>query len=214
MSSLNPFDIPHSVWQPSDDGTRNTLMIILHGRGDSPSGWLTWQSELGIPSLNCLLLQAPDDYFGGFSWYDMPPDQLPGIKRSRDLLKNTFEKIEKAGFKPDQCILFGFSQGCLMTLEFGSRFPQLLKGYVGISGYCYNPEALLKEAVPYVIQQGKWLITHGTHDGVLPVDVTRSQMKLLMDHGFKMDYREYPKDHNVIEEEIDEIRDWIKDLIS
>jgi phospholipase/carboxylesterase len=210
---MNPFDIPHSVWQPSFDGTKKTLMIILHGRGDSPAGWLTWQSELGIPSLNVLLLQAPDDYYGGYSWYGMSPNQLPGIVRSRELLKNIFSEIENKGFKPAQCILFGFSQGCLMTLEFGARYPQLLKGYIGVSGYCYNPEALLIEAVPQIIHQGKWLITHGTEDDVLPIETTRAQVKLLQERGFKIDYREYKKTHTIAEDETNDIRNWLQNLL-
>ncbi len=198
-----------SIWQPAPDRSMNTLMVILHGRGDSPQGFVSFQEELGISSLNCLLLQAPYEYYTGYSWYDLPPNQLPGIIRSRQLLNQVFEEIMNSGFRPDQVILFGFSQGCLMTLDFGSRFPHLLKGYIGISGYCYDAQTLLHEAVPHVIHQGKWLITHGTHDDVLPVETTRQQMQMLANEGFKMDYREYRKPHTIIDEEIDFIREWI-----
>jgi len=201
-----------SIWQPAPDRSMNTLMVILHGRGDSPEGFKTFQEELGISSLNCLLLQAPNDYYTGYSWYDLPPNQLPGIIRSRKLLNQVFEEIMNSGYRPDQVILFGFSQGCLMTLDFGSRFPHLLKGYIGISGYCYDAQALLHEAVPHVIHQGKWLITHGTHDDVLPVETTRQQMQMLANEGFKMDYREYRKTHTISEQEIDFIREWIVGL--
>ena len=200
-----------SVWQPSLDGTRGGLMVVLHGRGDSPAGYESFQEELGIPGLSLLLLQAPDDYFTGYSWYDLPPNQLPGIQRSRKLLHQVFEEIFEQGFKPDQVILFGFSQGCLMTLEFGARFPHLLKGYIGISGYCYDPQALLNEAVPFVIHQGNWLITHGTHDDVLPVSITRQQIGFLNQSGFSIQYQEFEKAHEIPEVEIRMIRNWILD---
>lgn len=167
--------------------------------------------ELGNPDLNYLLLQAPDDYFDGFSWYGHSPNQLPGVLRSRKLLEETFDTLRtEVGFKPEQCILFGFSQGCLMTLEFGSRYPHLLKGYIGISGYCLDPKKILAEAQPKNIHAGKWLITHGTQDDVLDIETTRAQMKELMENGFKMDYREYTKTHTIDPlKELNDLREWI-----
>ena len=102
-----------------------------------------------------------------------------------------------------------------MTLEFGSRFPKKLKGYIGISGYCYHVETLMKEAFPEIIHEGDWLITHGTQDDVLPIETTRKQMKELMNLGFKMDYREYKKTHTLDQKnEIPEIREWILSRIN
>ena len=98
-----------------------------------------------------------------------------------------------------------------MTLEFGSRFPHRLKGYIGVSGYCYSVEKLLEEAKPEIIHQGNWLITHGTEDEVLDIKTTRAQMKSLMDQGFKMDYRDYIKSHTIDpEKELADIREWIQ----
>jgi phospholipase/carboxylesterase len=204
-----PISFPH-LWYPSTSGSRKALMIVLHGRGDSPEGFTWLPSTLQIPELNYLLIQAPDDYYDGYSWYDLPPDQLPGILHSRILLEQLFVELSEEGFKPEQCFLFGFSQGCLMTLEFGSRFPNLLKGYIGISGYCYDVKKLMEEAVRTVIHQGNWLITHGTLDDVLSVQTTREQMQELMNQGFKMDYQEYRKSHTIDENvELPYIRDWI-----
>lgn len=202
----------HSVYLPAQDGSQNELMVVLHGRGDSPEGYLSFQNELNLPSMNYLLLQAPDDYYTGYSWYDLPPHQLPGIIRSRYLLEKVFQEIFNAGFRADQVILFGFSQGCLMTLEFGVRFPYLLKGYIGISGYCYDPALMIQESIPMVMQKGKWLITHGTDDDVLPVERTRDQVKQLQSVGFSIQYLELKKTHTIPEEEIQIIRKWILSL--
>ncbi len=211
MKKLNTF--VHQ-WIPSLSGSRKSLMIVLHGRGDSIEGFTWMPNELALPDLNYLLLQAPDDYYEGFSWYDLPPNQQPGILRSRQLLSELFIELELQGFKANQCFLFGFSQGCLMTLEFGSRYPQKLKGYIGISGYCFNVENLLSEARPENIHEGDWLITHGTIDDVLDIETTRSQMKELMSRGFKMDYREYRKSHTIDPKlELSDIRKWIEDKL-
>jgi phospholipase/carboxylesterase len=202
----------NSVFLPAHDGSMNDLMVVLHGRGDSPKGYLSFQDELSLPSMNYLLLQAPDDYYTGYSWYDLPPNQFPGIVRSRSLLEKVFHEIFAAGFKAHQVILFGFSQGCLMTLEFGARFPYLLKGYIGISGYCYDPAKLIQDAIPFVMKQGKWLITHGTEDDVLPVDQTRNQVQQLQDVGYSIQYLELKKTHTITDDELQFIRNWILSL--
>jgi phospholipase/carboxylesterase len=190
------------------------LLVVLHGRGDSAAG-LDWlQDELAIDTLNFLLLNAPRPYYTGFSWYDMPPHQLAGILASGKLLAQTFQEIAKAGFPPRRTFLGGFSQGCLMTLEFGSRYPVALAGYVGISGYCYDPAAILREMNP-TVNRGNWLITHGTEDDLLPVTETRAQIQQLIAGGFQIDYREYRKEHTVdLKHEVPEIREWLLQRMS
>ena len=50
------------------------LMIALHGLGDSMEGYRWVSHELRLPWLNYLLVNAPDPYHGGFSWYDYERD--------------------------------------------------------------------------------------------------------------------------------------------
>jgi predicted esterase len=73
-----------------------------------------------------------------------------------------------------------------MTLEFGARYKSVLVGYIGISGYCYDPAAILRGMNPEM-NTGNWLITHVTEDELLPVDTTRAQIRTLQQGGFKID---------------------------
>lgn len=185
-------------------------MVVLHGLGDSTEGFLWIQDGLSIDSLDYLLLNAPTPYYTGFSWYDLPPNQAPGIANSRKLLNETFLQLEGNGYRPNRTFLFGFSQGCLMTLEFGARYNRPLAGYIGISGYSTDPQALLREMNPQV-NHGDWLITHGADDEVLPVTVTRTQMRFFNEHSFKIDYREYVKPHTIdTRRELPDIREWLR----
>jgi phospholipase/carboxylesterase len=196
------------LWQPAVSESKR-LVVVLHGLGDSFQGFLWLQDELGIDSFNYLLLNAPDPYYSGYSWYDIQ-DPLPGIERSRKVLAKVFEQTAAEGYPPDQTVLFGFSQGCLMTLEFGSRHSLALAGYIGISGYCISPEAILREMNP-AANNSHWLITHGTKDELLPAVVTRGQVKKLNEAGFVIDYREYSKTHTIDpERELPDIREWLR----
>ena len=198
------------IWLPARNSTKQ-LVVVLHGLGDSARGLLWLQDELDIDSFDYLLLNAPEPYYSGYRWYDIGEDSLTGIVRSRNILGEVFAVTKQEGYLPERTFLLGFSQGSLMTLEFGSRHTDRLAGYVGISGYSIDPEAVLKDLNPEV-NHGDWLITHGTQDEILPVESTRAQMKFLRDGGFKMDYREYPKPHTVdFDRELPEIRNWIAD---
>ena len=196
------------VWLPAPR-TAKRLMVVLHGLGDSTEGFLWIQEAFAIDSLDYLLLNAPSPYYMGFSWYDLPPHEAPGIAKSRKVLNEVFSQIENLGYPPERTFLFGFSQGCLMTLEFGARYSRRLAGYIGISGYSTDPEALLREMNPEV-NHGDWLITHGTDDEVLPVTTTRAQMQLFNERGFRINYREYMKAHTIdMRRELADIRAWL-----
>ena len=56
----------------SRDGGTRRLMVMLHGLGDSIEGYRWLPEAMALPWLNYLLVNAPDDYYGGYSWFDYP----------------------------------------------------------------------------------------------------------------------------------------------
>jgi phospholipase/carboxylesterase len=184
------------------------LLIALHGLGDSMEGYRFLPDVLRIPSLNVLLVNAPDAYYGGFSWYDFAADAGPGVERSYRSLEILLEDCERDGFVPDRTVLFGFSQGCLMSVEAGLRYKNRLAGIIGVSGYVHEPERLLKMASP-VAKEQRFLVTHGTRDTLIPIKPVREQMEQLKRAGIQIEFHEFPKDHTVIESEIELFRNFI-----
>src|SRR3954463_4761792 len=85
------------------------LLIALHGLGDSMEGYRWLPQALKMPRLNILLVNAPDAYYGGFSWFDFAGDFLPGIERSYKLIEELLQELEVKGFPNERTILFGFS---------------------------------------------------------------------------------------------------------
>jgi len=98
------------------DGNSSRLMIVLHGLGDSPAGYHWLPGEMRLPWLNYLLVRAPDEYFGGYSWYDFGGDAGTGVERSCRLLFELLDAQRAKGFLPEQTAMFGFSQGCLDSM--------------------------------------------------------------------------------------------------
>ena len=71
---------------PARKGDSKALMIVLHGLGDSTAGYHWVPGALDLPWMNYLLVNAPDPYYGGFSWFEFAGDFRPGVERSRKLL--------------------------------------------------------------------------------------------------------------------------------
>ncbi|HTH46322.1 MAG TPA: serine esterase [Candidatus Limnocylindria bacterium] len=194
---------------PAAEKGSHRLLVVLHGLGDSMDGWSWLPDELRLPWLNYLLVNAPDDYHGGYSWYDLPGDSGPGIRRSRELLFQLLDAQRAAGFASEQTAVLGFSQGCLMTFDTGFRYPHPLAALVGISGYIWQPEKLLAELSP-VAKQQKALFTHGTRDPLIPIAPVRAQVEQLRSAGLDLGWREFEKVHTVAgEPELAVIRSFL-----
>lgn len=199
----------HSELVPAKESSSKRLFIMLHGLGDSIEGYRWFPEAMDLPWLSYLLVNAPDEYYGGYSWFDYQGDIVPGVKRSREALFELINAQSEAGFSTGETVLGGFSQGCLMSVEVGLRYPHRLAGIVGISGWVCEPEKLLKEMSPVAYEQ-RLLITHGLFDPMVPFADTREQINLLKAAGVHVEWHEFPKPHTIAGElEIAVIRAFV-----
>jgi len=187
------------------------LMVVLHGLGDSMEGYRWLPKALDLPWLNYLLVNAPDDYHGGFSWYDIYKDPDPGVKRSRKAIEELLDNQREAGFPSRQTFQFGFSQGCLMTMEMAMRYSHRLAGCIGISGYIHEPDTALDE-LSSVAKEQETLFTYGTLDPIIPADKVKDQLRQLTTEGdLQIEAHEFAKEHTIAgAEELSLIRDFIR----
>ena len=185
-------------------------MVMLHGLGDSIEGYRWMPEAMGLTWMNYLLVNAPDEYFEGYSWFDFGSDIVPGVVRSRKLLFALLDDLRAKGFPTDQTTFGGFSQGCLMAIEMGLRYPQRFAGVVGISGYVCEPDKVLGELSPVAAEQ-RLLLTHGTLDPMIPFAVVREQVNLLKAAGLRIEWHEFVKPHTIAgEEELGVVRKFVR----
>ena len=190
-------------------GEREKILVVLHGLGDSLQGYSFLPQELSVGEFSYLLLNAPDDYFGGHSWFDFQGDPAPGVRRSRDLMLKLFGELEAQGIVPGDIFLFGFSQGCLVAVDAGLRCEQVLGGICGVSGYLAF-ENEYPEKLSSAARQQRFLITHGRLDPVIPFDPAVRQFQRLQKLGLQIDFRVYDKDHTILSEELRDIAAWFR----
>jgi phospholipase/carboxylesterase len=194
----------------AEDPASKALLIALHGLGDSSAGYHWLPEAMDLPWMNYLLVNAPDPYFGGYSWYDFAGNPGPGVERSRRLLGELLARVKEQGYPSDQITLFGFSQGCLMTIDVGFRHPERLAGLVGVSGYVHEPERLIAELPPSARSQ-RMLFTHGTQDPLIPCAKVREQVRQMTEAGLSIQWREFAKAHTILDgDEMTTIREFIR----
>ena len=195
---------------PAREKDSRFLWIMLHGLGDSIEGYRWMPEAMQLPWMNYLLVNAPDEYYGGYSWFDFAGDIAPGVARSRKLLFELVEAWRAKGFATEQTIFGGFSQGCLMAVEVGLRYPRRFAGIVGISGFVCEPERLVQELSPVALRQ-RFLITHGTWDPILPFAKVREDFRILEAAGVPVDFRVLQKAHTIAgEAELEIIREFVR----
>lgn len=200
----------HSELIPAAEKNSRRLMIMLHGLGDSIEGYRWWPEAMNLPWLNHLLVNAPEEYYGGYAWFDYPGDMVPGVRRSTELLIELLDDLQARGFATHQTILGGFSQGCLMAIEAAVRYPHRFAGVVGISGYVCQPEKLWQERSPVAGQQ-RLLVTHGHYDPIIPFAKVREQIRYLQAAGLPVEWHEFPKEHTIAgEAELEVIRRFVR----
>ncbi len=199
----------HSELIPAAEPDSRRLMVMLHGLGDSIEGYRWLPEAMDLPWLNYLLVNAPDDYFGGYSWFDLD-DMAPGIQRSRKLLFGLLDDLAAKNYPAEQITFGGFSQGSLLAIEAGLRYPRRFAGVVGISGWIFELEKLLKELSP-VAREQRLLMTHGIADPLVPIEQVRPQIPQLVAAGIRVEWREFAKDHTIAgEQELSVIRKFVR----
>lgn len=151
------------------------------------------------------------------SWYDIKmmdigkmPDEA-GIRASEQRVLELIEAQIKAGFKPEQIVLAGFSQGGAIALHSSVRTQYKLAGVVALSCYLPVPEKLAAEQSG-VNQSTPFFFGHGNYDPVVPFDLGKSSFETMKAAGYQASWHEYPLQHGVSMDEIEDIKQFILKL--
>jgi len=196
-------DLFDHQWIPASKSvprSKQKLLIVLHGRGDSLKAYQEIKQELRLPQFNYLLLNAPRKYMKGFSW-------RPKVARAK--LFKLVEELEAYGWFPEDIFWMGHSEGAMTAADLVLHHPAAFAGLIGVSGYVqfFRGWRARKSGA----KRTPWLFTHGTRDRVILPEEIREDIEELSQQKMPILYREFAKGHDFdYKREVPFIRKWIR----
>jgi len=172
--------VPRSYRQ----GAASPLMVTLHGAGSNGRRMLDrWRDQAESTGM---ILLAPDS--AGRTWDVLVGGYGIDVARIDRALAGTFFHLN---VDPAAVMVEGFSDGASYALSIGLANGDLFPHVIANSpGFCWPPSATGQPAI---------LITHGTEDTVLPIDVTsRKLAPQLSLAGYAVTYEEFDGGHMLL----------------
>ncbi len=162
------------AFAPASGGPAKQLVILLHGVGADGNDLIGLAPMLsqGLPDAEFLAPNAPepcDMAPVGYQWFslqDRSTDVIEAGVRAAAPLVDKFidDNCAIRQITPDQVALFGFSQGCMMSLFVGLRRQTAIAAVLGYSGALVAPGKLAAE----IVSRPPVLLVHGEADPVVP----------------------------------------------
>jgi phospholipase/carboxylesterase len=149
------------------------------------------------------------------AWYDIKTltaegrvDEA-GLRESVARLGRLIAAERAQGIASERIVVAGFSQGGAVALHAALRHPEPLAGILALS--CYLPlQAALAAELAEANRATPILMCHGQQDPVLPLALGVMACNWLRAAGYRVEWKEYPMQHQVCLPEIQDIAHFIR----
>jgi phospholipase/carboxylesterase len=208
-------------------GEPRASVLWLHGLGADGHDFEPIVHELRLPEslpLRFVFPHAPERSVtinAGMvmrAWYDVYPPSfskeidMEGIIESSVLLRTLIARELHLGFPPERILLAGFSQGGAIALHTGLTYEKRLAGIMGLSTYLPSLEEVMK-ARTAANKDIPILMAHGRMDPMISMTKALQTRQALKRLGYSIRWQEYPMQHEVCREEINDIRTWLIEVL-
>lgn len=224
MKENYPFDAV--TLEPEKPAT--ATVIWLHGLGADGYDFYDIVPQLKLPksvSVRFIFPHAPIrsvTYNHGTkmrAWYDVVgftkdsfEDEV-SIRESEKMISAMIAHEEERGIPSSHIALAGFSQGGVIALQCGLRYPKSLGGVLALSTYLPLAKTVADEIHP-ANRSLPIFIAHGTEDEVIPISWAVHSRQILCQHEYGVQWHEYSMAHTVCAEEIEDISAFLVECFS
>lgn len=199
-------------------------VIWMHGLGADGHDFEAIVPELDLPDnhgIAFIFPHAPVQALtinGGMkmhAWYNILDISFErqvdseGIYQSSNSIERLIKKELDKGIASESILLAGFSQGGVIALHTGLRYPNKLAGILALSAYLPTL-GQIKTEVTKENQSTPVFMAHGTMDPVIDIQIAKQAFSGLEELKYPISWHEYPMQHSVCPEEIKDISSFIK----
>ncbi|MCK9260934.1 MAG: carboxylesterase [Azoarcus sp.] len=211
-----------------ETGPNPVLSVIwLHGLGADGHDFESVVGALdlhALPPIRFVFPHAPPrpvTINGGYvmrAWYDIVSadfserrEDPKGVHESAAQIEALIARENTRGVPDANIVIAGFSQGGAIALHVGLRRRAPLAGIMALSTYVPLVDTLADE-----LQEGSRrtpiFMAHGREDGVIPCEFGRKSCELLRSHRLSVEWHDYPADHTVTMDELQDIQEWLHNI--
>ena len=178
-------------------GEVRSILVFLHGYGANGADLLGLAEPLAehMPDTLFVAPDAPEQIPGmpnGFQWFPIPwidgsseEEAARGMAAAVNDLNAFLDALMvDEDVLPEQVVLFGFSQGTMMSLHVAPRREDPVAGIAAFSGRLLEPDLLVDE----VVSRMPVLLVHGDADDLVPPQSLPQAAEALQGAGFKEVY--------------------------
>lgn len=217
MSTDNFSLFHHTALPRTEEGKKPPLLLLLHGYGANEDDLFSLVPYLDERFM-VVSARAPVRLrgMGGYAWFNLgfTPQGIAidpaEVESARQTLRRFIDEVVAAyDCNPNAVYLVGFSQGAMMSLAVALTYPGIAAAVVAMSG------RLMPQTIQQIPDKDALIglpifVTHGTRDSVLPISHGRETSAGLSELPVDLTYREYTMGHEICEESLEDITEWLK----
>ncbi|MBR9812713.1 alpha/beta fold hydrolase [bacterium] len=205
-------------------GTHTATVIWLHGLGADGNDFVPIVPHLGLAAdhgIKFIFPHAPmrpvtlNMGMTMRAWYDIKElsvegrEDAEGVAQSAQRVEGLIADERDAGIDTRKIVIAGFSQGGAVALHTALGYPARLGGLIALSTYL----PLRKQFAEHKHAANADLpifMAHGTLDPVVVPEFGTTSRDALIEHGYAVNWQDYPMQHQVCMEEIEAIGQALK----
>lgn len=222
---MSLLDCVEFLFNPNDLPITHTV-IWLHGLGANGHDFEPIVPELrldGNRGVRFLFPHAPKmpvTINGGYvmpAWYDILEMSLERkvdveqIKTSVGWIDDLIAHEIERGVPSENIVIAGFSQGGAIAYQTALGYDKPLAGLLALSTYVATKSSLVINPVQYNLPI---LVCHGVHDPIVPEILGQQAVEWLQQNTFQPIYKTYPMAHQVCEQQIKDIGEWLNQIFA
>ena len=203
----------YASWRPNAEEPLPTV-VAIHGHGAHGQDLLGLAPHLADGQVLVLCPQAEYPLQPGapsYTWFRRDADGQRPIEEfervATDLRSFIEETVPRLGGDPQRTVLLGFSQGGTLAYRLGLAEPRRFAGIAALS--TYFPDDIAGTVDRAAVAEIPLLIQHGTNDQMITADRAQTSRDLLQSIGAQPDYREYPMQHEIGRQSLDDLNAWL-----